>query len=275
MRDDPDFNIQFVRLIKENSCLYDHTNADYNNRDIQDMAWERIARQVSETVFDCKERWKNLRACYTRYLKFLAGSSESPGNSKFRRPYYLAEYLNFLKPFTKPRKPKASDQNVMALVTFPDITNEENSEDESEGLLKKEYFCEDNESQQNEVTSPVEEQSLSFMSCSKRIKRDPEHCASNDVTRSSFDVYQLRQNFSECRAESEDADFLFLRSILPDMKEMNKAQKRKFKIGILNLAGEILNEIESCPVRFTHPSSSTSLAAMSASHQPEGNRGAL
>lgn len=52
-------------------------------------------------VTKCKERWKNLRGCYTRHLKIKS----APGfDVKFKNSYYLAEYLHFLKPFTKPRK---------------------------------------------------------------------------------------------------------------------------------------------------------------------------
>lgn len=38
----------------------------------------------------------------------------------------------------------------------------------------------------------------------------------------------------------EDPDMMFLKSLLPDMKSMNDSQKRKFKIGILNLSDNIL-----------------------------------
>jgi hypothetical protein len=50
---------------------------------------------------ECKERWKNLKACYTRHLK---NKLPSGSGAKTKRPYYLAEYLNFLEPFTKSRK---------------------------------------------------------------------------------------------------------------------------------------------------------------------------
>lgn len=49
----------------------------------------------------CKERWKNLRGCYTRHLK---AKSASGFDVKLKNAYYLAEYLNFLEPFTKSRK---------------------------------------------------------------------------------------------------------------------------------------------------------------------------
>lgn len=43
-----------------------------------------------------------------------------------------------------------------------------------------------------------------------------------------------------------DTDLSFLKSVLPDMKAMTQEQKRRFKIGILNMAGEILKESPRC-----------------------------
>lgn len=39
-------------------------------------------------------------------------------------------------------------------------------------------------------------------------------------------------------------DLAFFYSLLPDMKDMSRDQKRRFKMGVLNLAGEILQENE-------------------------------
>jgi len=49
MKDDPEFNIKFVALIEEHSCLYDHHQADYSNRTKQDIAWENISQKVKGT----------------------------------------------------------------------------------------------------------------------------------------------------------------------------------------------------------------------------------
>lgn len=53
----------------------------------------------------CKERWRNLRACLTRHLKHNKDLNNS-GEGSTHKPYYLAEYMDFLMPFTKTRPPK-------------------------------------------------------------------------------------------------------------------------------------------------------------------------
>lgn len=49
MRDNPDFNIQFVGLIEGYPCLYDRYQSDYSNRAKQDRAWEDLSRKVGGT----------------------------------------------------------------------------------------------------------------------------------------------------------------------------------------------------------------------------------
>ena len=49
MRDDPDFNILFVSLVEEHRCLFDCSSAEYGNRNIQERAWDKIAREVAAT----------------------------------------------------------------------------------------------------------------------------------------------------------------------------------------------------------------------------------
>jgi hypothetical protein len=46
-------------------------------------------------------------------------------------------------------------------------------------------------------------------------------------------------------SKTPDPDAEFLHSLLPDMKSMIAKQKRTFKIGALNLIGELLEDIES------------------------------
>ena len=46
-------------------------------------------------VSHCKERWRNLRACLSRYIKQQGGSEPQ------HKPYYLTEHMQYLLPFLK------------------------------------------------------------------------------------------------------------------------------------------------------------------------------
>lgn len=58
------------------------------------------------TVGNCKERWKNLRASLCRHLRQQQQQQASQGQGHGQRPkkpYYLAEHMEFVVPFTKTR----------------------------------------------------------------------------------------------------------------------------------------------------------------------------
>jgi hypothetical protein len=86
---------------------------------------------------------------------------------------------------------------------------------------------------------------------SKRIKRT---ISIEDVNRSAFQCCQARKRSAQ--NEDEDPDLSFFKSVLPDMREMNAEQKRRFKIGILSLAQQILGENSASSVLDTATSGS-------------------
>ena len=68
----------------------------------------------------------------------------------------------------------------------------------------------------------------------------------------------------------DDADYSFLMSVLPNMRKMTEEQKRRFKIGILTMAGNILGEKPPANVSCEDfsPGSSTSHASGYKQYQP-------
>uniref|UniRef100_H2ZE48 MADF domain-containing protein n=1 Tax=Ciona savignyi TaxID=51511 RepID=H2ZE48_CIOSA len=92
---DNNFNVKFVKLIEKYDAIYNHFSEHYNNREQQADAWSAIAEQMNETVCACKERWINLRASFCRHLRNQRIMTSN------RKPYYLAQHMDFLIPFTR------------------------------------------------------------------------------------------------------------------------------------------------------------------------------
>jgi hypothetical protein len=170
----------------------------------------------------------------------------SGDGSRYKKPYYLAEYLHFLKPFTKSRKQSGKLQRV-GLSSEPD-TEEQGYGNEMESSDPASQFQRDEEQDdeaQHRNEDPImtvgkwqEDVPPDFVTpTTKKIKRT---ISIEDVNRSAFEFYQSRKNSGQ--NDVEDADLSFFKSVLPDMREMNAEQKRRFKIGILNLAQQILKE---------------------------------
>ncbi|KAG8233810.1 hypothetical protein J437_LFUL008030 [Ladona fulva] len=79
-----------------------------------------------------------------------------------------------------------------------------------------------------------------------------------EVNRSVLEYFEFKKSLN---TKTNDPDLDFFKSILPDMREMSNDQKRRFKIGILNLAGQILSELHASvlPVLSYSSSSSTTI----------------
>lgn len=217
-------------------------------------------------VQDCKERWKNLRSCYTRHLKSLSGTSGSAAKTK--RPYYLAEYLHFLQPFTKSRKSKGNISFPPSEISSP----EETQEVERDVSDQHEHDPQDSFPQPSNtvVNVPVEDEGFATP-ISQKIKKFKKATVSlSDLNKTAVEYFQSRQADKEKKTENPDLNFL--KSLLSDMNEMNSDQKRRFKIGILNLAGQILNEYT--PSQNHTPPLSLNPSPIPQNSCPHGNEGA-
>ncbi|KAK9692886.1 Alcohol dehydrogenase transcription factor Myb/SANT-like [Popillia japonica] len=91
------FNIKFVGEIEKHPELYDYTLREYSRKDCTEKAWNQVAKKVKLSASECKEKWRNLRSTFVKNLKPKASGC---GRSK-KKPYYLAECMQFTVPFIK------------------------------------------------------------------------------------------------------------------------------------------------------------------------------
>lgn len=71
----------------------------------------------------------------------------------------------------------------------------------------------------------------------------------DDLNKAVIDYFENKKKRLELAPAITDPDAAFLKSILPDMKKMSEANKRNFKVAVIQLAGQYLNE----PVTITSP----------------------
>jgi hypothetical protein len=60
-------------------------------------SFSQVEGLISVSTTECKERWKNLRAVFVRNMK----SAPSGSGSKNKKPYYLAEAIQFAVTYSK------------------------------------------------------------------------------------------------------------------------------------------------------------------------------
>jgi hypothetical protein len=110
-------------------------------------------------------------------------------------------------------------------------------------------FSGENKEEMNEVPesiTPSESPTVIQASSRQRIRDDSKQpllgkrrrLTALDLVDTCFVNYPKQQT----QPKSPDPDAEFLHSLLPDMKSMTAKQKRAFKIGVLNLMDEILED---------------------------------
>jgi len=71
-KDDSVFNIKLVEAVKSNPCLYDYNLKEYNNRDIVNATWERVAAEMEDTGKLCDfytSYFTHLSSCFNRFVQ--------------------------------------------------------------------------------------------------------------------------------------------------------------------------------------------------------------
>ncbi|XP_028178510.1 uncharacterized protein LOC114365961 [Ostrinia furnacalis] len=227
---DQEFNIRFVQEIEKHPCLWNFRMPDYARRDITEKTWYDIGKKFRITVQDCKDRWKNLRGVFARHLRTDKDASVR------RRPYYLAEFMQFAIPFIKI---PGSDKKIKPNMKLED----EIPLDDQELQLQSSI-----EVQLSPAPSPSIEQSLYAATVydpetqiPKKQRKKCEETVFEDVIASYFKLKQSRM-FENSENGEHKFNKMFLLSVLPDMNKMNDRQRRTFKRKVLQAVDETMDE---------------------------------
>ncbi|XP_066990765.1 uncharacterized protein [Macrobrachium rosenbergii] len=264
MKDDPKFNILFVREVEKHPALYTSTVHGHVNKQEQEHHWRLVAEALNESSANCKEKWKNLRSSLCRHLRNQY--AYGPG-ARCKKSYYLAKYMEFLIPYIKIRQPGQ-------FASVVDIVKEEefHEADYEYDLTTEAEIREDDDPYNNtptetnsdhhhhlqppdgmaspplSVLSPVQElHELPVKKRRKLLEEEEEEGERVEVSPSydklTKEYFALKSKFD---AQPEDPDLLFLKSLLPEMHRMKDRQKNKFKMMILGAIETILYSAAPC-----------------------------
>lgn len=248
------------------------------------------------SVIHCKERWRNLRACLSRYIKQQSGSDPQ------HKPYYLTEHMAFLLPFLKSTRNSLDGNNSLATLfqysQQQQLSQQTNPSPAALQVLAQPQFKINTEHRHLEVKHSLsdnddEETIDAFdpeVTASLHIQQQQQNRSSpalsdtasantlqnfipdvqlselrttdgvpdityqnSNMRRSSHDFcHESKRIKTECHASEatttgqmhmysgEQADMEFFRSILPDIAGLSPQQKRKLKIGILELIDDVV-----------------------------------
>lgn len=155
--------------------------------------------------------------------------------SKRIKPYYLAEQLRFLDSFTKSRTPKGVykvEESVLGSSTLN--TPECGTAIQIDGDAEHSRDTPTPSFTDKRTTNDQIDENFSI--ANKIIKKN-KYVSLKDVNASAMSYFESRKLASS--KEKQDPDLAFMYSLLPDIKDMTNEQKRRFKIGTLQLISEI------------------------------------
>ncbi|EDS37998.1 predicted protein [Culex quinquefasciatus] len=245
--DDPRVNYKFVALIECYPWIYDTTHPDYAIAEKVDAGWQQVVDElgIGATIQDCKARWRNIRGRFTKYIKAYSEDSTVT-------PYYLASALRFVLPFMKNRL-CLTDAQFEQIGTEPgDVSDNSHLFTPSITLGEVEIIESEARPTARKRPSPVpmETPQPERKESRKRSRtvQEPEPASSSYPATSSSRSDEVRFSNSSVSIDFDpnsmqrDCDVMFLLSLLPDFKNMNERQKRKFKAGVMNLTFDIMEE---------------------------------
>ncbi|XP_058985452.1 uncharacterized protein LOC101897887 [Musca domestica] len=94
-------NAKICRLVEQYPCMYDRSHPSYLKKDVVDLAWIAISKEMNDSISSCKERWRNIRTSYARSINV----NKVPASANRTKPYYLHEELQFLSRHITPGIP--------------------------------------------------------------------------------------------------------------------------------------------------------------------------
>lgn len=197
-----------------------------------------------------------LRISLLRHLREKKKVSGSSGKKK--KPFYLEDAMKYLIPYTKSRHQTGNAESDEDAVcdNHSQMEDSQTYGNEEESVDSSNIQNNDIEEEVNEIgTSHLLERTLSSVATdlpkkipqgfsSKKRKIESTQNWENSAVKclnALSNKYNVNIEKKELSVE-EDADLLFLKSLLPDLKKLNDAQKRQFKKRIFVLYDDILNE---------------------------------
>ncbi|XP_055370717.1 uncharacterized protein LOC129605158 [Condylostylus longicornis] len=265
--------IDFIKTIEKHECLWNNRIPELNKRSQIKATWKIISHEFQEPIPVLRERWRNIRNTFIRSMKKSA--KDNPPGSK-SKGYYLAKYLQFLLPHIRHHFDfdynilYPEDQTEIAAISSDDEDYENESANNETSNNKISFTIEDpgelsptTNYQEPEITTDEINQQQSQqihyktklqsqIKFQKKIQLQ-HHTQNLDPLQDDY-VAATKRKRVDCEnshsipfvknreLEQEEANFCFLKSLLPDFNSMNKIQNRRFRKKVISLMEDILND---------------------------------
>ncbi|KAF6213256.1 hypothetical protein GE061_010974 [Apolygus lucorum] len=232
-----ELNTAFVEEVEKHRVLYDFECPGYSRKDVTDKAWQEVAAKVNLPAAECKEKWRNLRTVFIRKMKNSLTDDES--SRKKRAPYYLTEAMQFCVPFILPRMFSRSQQPPHVNYTPTDSSHCTETNDGDPSFEQQVFSSTEN----NDQTSTPHLASLLLSPKVEHEYENEEQCVADqpEVKRARIESTSVHETTVSQDVDKMEALRMYLLSLLPELREFNDSQVKKFKRRVFDIIDEISN----------------------------------
>lgn len=191
-----------------------------------------------------RDRWRIIRGSYVRYLK----QTDTEGAQK--KEYYLAKYLGFLNPHIKIRdasfkaasEVEASDNDSASSSPVRKSSRKKRARVDS---TEEDIFQIDPEGMEGGQNSEA-------VYCEANLTADEGGAQTYTLRNGRLEAAIIQPNLSNLEAsttttsvvqeEERDADLMFFKSLLPEVRALPSKKKNKFKITVMSALMDLMDD---------------------------------
>ncbi|XP_050305347.1 uncharacterized protein LOC126742654 [Anthonomus grandis grandis] len=255
-----DFTEEFIEHVKKHDVLFDMAHRDYKNVRIKNKVWDDIAKDMGNhhTGDDLKNRWKNLKDCFSKHLRSEKTRTGQAAKSISRyKAWPWAQHMESFRPFLQfaVTDSNIADTNigVSEEIEASDVQNE--ATQMTENILSE---------------ASTDQETSKQISCHNRRpekkRKSMELPAPKNSSSADKVIKYLNERHSDIKSNCNSIDLTF-QGYAASVKRLSNRRQTviKFKIAKLIMEEELAQEAEA--QEQSRPGTSYSRASASSSYE--------
>ncbi|XP_065647963.1 uncharacterized protein LOC136077633 [Hydra vulgaris] len=222
----------FMNEVQKYPVLYDKFDKEFKDKFKKKNAWEEVGRLSNLTANQAEEKYKSIRSSYGRWLKAKKNIPSGSGSNSVP-PQFL--HLDWLNTFIEHRE-TTSNICLPSDSKLEGINLEENVDMVCEQL--EIIHCPLNELNTNLPEDVIEEKDC-INSClrvdsSDKVRKKRKKLDSDDLLDKTLvkTLEKINSNMTNSNEVDQDEDFLFMISLIPQLKRLNNYSEALAKVQI-------------------------------------------
>ncbi|XP_047139136.1 uncharacterized protein LOC124815042 [Hydra vulgaris] len=228
----------FMNEVQKFPVLYDKFNKDFKDKWKKKNAWEEVGRLSNLSPNQAEEKYKSIRSSYGRWLKskknIPSGSGRNSVPPQFLQLDWLNTFIEHRETTTSICLPSDSRLETSNLEENIDMVCEqvENTHHPFNNDHISEEVTTENSCINTCVQGESSESTIHANNKKKRKKLDSDDLLDRTLVKT---LEKINSNIETPNLEEQDEDYLFMKSLVPQLKRLNNYSKALAKVQIQTL----------------------------------------